>query len=207
VNNVVLQPGMYQVQHIDENGAHVIVFKEVGMQAGYKMGNTPVGKEVARVTCKVEPATKKVSNTKIITTTNTAGERQVEEVQVAGENVRHILPAQDASGSAVFTGKKGQFHLTEAVKVGGIVLQPGMYQVQHVEENSEHVMVFKEVGMQAGYKMGNTPVGKEVVRVKCKVEPVTQKVSDTKITLRTNTAGERELAAVQVAGEVFKHVQ
>jgi uncharacterized protein YwlG (UPF0340 family) len=66
--------------------------------------------------------------------------------------------------------------------------------------------VFKEVGMQAGYRMGNTPVGNEVARVKRKVEPGTKKVGNTKITLRTNAAGEKEVAEIQVAGESFKHL-
>jgi hypothetical protein len=81
-----------------------------------------------------------------------------------------------------------------------------MYQVQHVTEGSDHMIIFKEMEMPAGYKMGNTPVGKEVARIKCKVEPVTKKVSNTRITLRTNAAGEKEIAEVQVAGEAFKHL-
>lgn len=106
----------------------------------------------------------------------------------------------------VIIGKKGEVHFTTQVKAGDAVLKPGMYQVQHVMEGSEHVIVFKEVGMQAGYKMGNTPVGKEVARIKCKVEPVTKAVNNTKITLRTNAAGEKQIAEVQVAGEKFKHL-
>jgi hypothetical protein len=103
-------------------------------------------------------------------------------------------------------GKKGEVHFNTQVKAGGVVLKPGMYQVQHTVEGSEHVVIFKEVDMQAGYRMGNTPVGKEVARIKCKVEPVTKKVNNTKITLRTNAAGEKEIAEVQVAGEAFKHL-
>ena len=106
----------------------------------------------------------------------------------------------------VIIGKKGQVHFTQNVKVGTTVLKPGMYQVQHVMEGSEHVVIFKEVGMQAGYKHGNTPVGKEVARIQCKIEPVTKSVNNTKITLRTNAAGEKEIADVQIAGEKFKHL-
>ena len=113
---------------------------------------------------------------------------------------------QKASGQDVIIGKKGQVHFTTQVKAGDAVLKPGMYQVQHVVEGSDHVLVFKEMEMPAGYKMGNTPVGKEVARIKCKVEPVTKKVSNTRITLRTNAAGEKEIAEVQVAGEAFKHL-
>lgn len=106
----------------------------------------------------------------------------------------------------VIIGKKGQIHFTQNVKVGTSVLKAGMYQVQHMMEGSEHVVIFKEVSMQAGYKHGNTPVGKEVARTKCKVEPVAKSVNNTKITLRTNAAGEKEVAEVQVAGEKFKHL-
>ncbi len=106
----------------------------------------------------------------------------------------------------VIIGKKGQVHFTQNVKVGTTVLKPGMYQVQHVMESSDHVVIFKEVGMQAGYKHGNTPVGNEVARVNCKIEPVTKSVNNTKITLRTNAAGEKEIADVQIAGEKFKHL-
>lgn len=111
-----------------------------------------------------------------------------------------------AAGKDVIIGKKGQVHFTGQVKVGAAILKPGMYQVQHLEEGGDHVIVFKEMGMVAGYKHSNTPVGKEVARVKCQVEPVTKSVNNTKITLRTNAAGEKEIAEIQVAGETFKHL-
>ena len=111
-----------------------------------------------------------------------------------------------ASGQDVIIGKKGQVHFTTPVKAGDVVLKPGMYQAQHVEESGDHIIVFKEMAMPAGYKMGNTPVGKEVARIKCKVEPVAKKTSNTRITLRTNAAGEKEIAEIQVAGEAFKHL-
>ena len=103
-------------------------------------------------------------------------------------------------------GKKGEVHFNVQVKAGNTLLKPGMYQVQHVTEGSDHVLIFKEMEMPAGYKMGNTPVGKEVARIKCKVEPVAKKVGNTKITLRTTADGVKEIADVQVAGEAFKHI-
>ncbi len=116
--------------------------------------------------------------------------------------------AQDKGKAAEdFTiGKKGEAHFHVQVKVGDATLKPGMYQAQHVEEGGSHVIIFKEMSMPAGYKMGNTPVGKEVARIKRKVEPVAKKASNTKITLRTNAAGEKEIAEVQIAGEAFKHL-
>jgi hypothetical protein len=82
-----------------------------------------------------------------------------------------------------------------------------MYQVQHVVEGSDHIIIFNKMEMPAAYRHGNTPVAKEpAARIKCKIEPVDKKVNNTKITLRTNAAGEKEVAEVQVPGEAFRHV-
>src|SRR5262245_11538328 len=119
----------------------------------------------------------------------------------ASAHSQKVQPGKD------FTiGKKGEVHFYIQVKAGDAVLKPGMYQVQHMVEGSDHVHIFKEMSMQAGYKMGNTPVGKEVARIKCEVEPVANKVNNTKITLRTNAAGVKEITEVQVAGEAYKHL-
>jgi hypothetical protein len=122
-----------------------------------------------------------------------------------GHGDQHDMHSQKQKGQTLTVGKKGEVHFTSEVKAGDTVLKPGMYQVQHLEEGADHVIVFKEMSMPAGYKMGNTPVGKEVARLKCKVEPVEKKASNTKITMRTNAVGEKEIAEVQVAGEAFKH--
>jgi hypothetical protein len=104
-------------------------------------------------------------------------------------------------------GKKGEVHFNVPVKAGNAMLKPGMYQVQHVVEGSDHIVIFKEMEMPAGYRHGNTPVSSEpAARVKCQVVPADKKVSNTAIVLRTNAAGEKEIAEVQVAGEAFKHL-
>ena len=107
----------------------------------------------------------------------------------------------------VTIGKKGEVHFNVPVKAGSTVLQPGMYQIQHAVEGEEHVITFKAVTMPAGYRHSNTPVAKEpAARVVCRVETLDAKVRKTAITLRTNAAGEKEIAEVRVAGESFKHV-
>jgi len=104
-------------------------------------------------------------------------------------------------------GKKGEVHFNVPVRAGGTLLKPGMYQVQHAVEGNDHIIAFKAVSMPAGYRHGNTQVDKDVAaRVKCTVEPVAQKTRNTKITLRINSAGEKEVADVQIAGEAFKHL-
>jgi len=103
-------------------------------------------------------------------------------------------------------GKKGIIHFNVPVKAGNVLLQPGMYQLQHVIEGNDHVFAFKTVTMPAGYRHGNTPVNDETAaRVVCKVVGA-EKVNKTNITLRTNAAGEKEIAEVQVAGEPYKHL-
>ena len=115
--------------------------------------------------------------------------------------------AQDKRATPDFTiGNKGEIHFNVPIKAGGIVLEAGMYQVQHVVEGSDHVVTFKEMQMPAGYRHGNTPVSKVVaVSLACTTEPA-GKVSNTKVTLRINKAGEKEIAEVQIAGETVKHI-
>jgi hypothetical protein len=110
-------------------------------------------------------------------------------------------------GQKDFTiGNKGEIHFNVPVKAGDTLLQPGMYQLQHVVEGNDHVVIFKTMEMPAGYRHGNTPVSKDITaRVKCKVVAA-DKINKTSITLRTNAAGEKEIAEVQVAGEAFKHL-
>jgi hypothetical protein len=117
------------------------------------------------------------------------------------------LPASAQKATPDFTiGKKGEVHFNVPVKAGSVVLEPGMYQVQHAVEGDDHVVTFKEMQMPAGYRHGNTPVSKVVaVSLACKIEPA-EKVSNTKVTLRTSAAGAKEIAEVQIAGEAFKHV-
>ena len=115
--------------------------------------------------------------------------------------------AQDKKTAPDFTvGSKGEIHLNVKVKAGSIVLEPGMYQVQHAVEGSDHFVSFKTMQMPAGYRHSNTPVTGEAARIKCRVEANEKKVSRTTIVLRTNAAGEKEIGEVLIAGESFKHI-
>ena len=88
----LLESGMYRVQHVIEGNDHVIIFRVIRMNK-YKnpMGNERLGEEVARVKCTVEPASKQWRHTKLIVVRNPSGQRVVEAVQIAGENVLHRL--------------------------------------------------------------------------------------------------------------------
>ena len=102
--------------------------------------------------------------------------------------------------------KTGGTHFGKAVRVGGKTLEAGMYQVQHADENGEHIVIFRAVEMGFNNNMGNQKLGAEVARVKCAVEAVTEKVVSTKVLIRKNAAGEREVFEVWIRGEKFKHI-
>jgi len=89
--DVRLKRGMYHVKHVVEGNRHVIVFKPVALPAGYKEFSMFEGKEVTRLECSVEPVTKQVRNTKIRLGKNGAGDLVIVEIQIAGEDVKHIL--------------------------------------------------------------------------------------------------------------------
>ena len=99
--NVRLKDRMYHVKHVTEGDRHVLVFKSVTLRAGYMEGLMWEGKEVARLECRVEPVAKSVSNTKVKFGRNAAGERVIEEIQIAGEKVKHILVRSAAQLSGI----------------------------------------------------------------------------------------------------------
>lgn len=86
---------MYQVQHIIVGEDHFIVFRELTMPGPYEKGRTMANSlqrdELTRVKCTVGPLDKKARHTKIFFRTGATGEREVREVQVAGESVKYVL--------------------------------------------------------------------------------------------------------------------
>ena len=91
VRDLVLPAGMYHVQHVVEGSDHVIVFKPVTMPSGFKEYQMTEGREVVRLKCRVSPVDKSVRNTEIKLGRNAAGERVIEEIQIAGEKVKHTF--------------------------------------------------------------------------------------------------------------------
>ena len=108
-------------------------------------------------------------------------------------------------GETVSPNRKGMARFSSKVRVGDVVLESGMYHVQHVIEGIDHVIVFKPVTMPAGYKEYQMIEGREVVRLKCRVSPVDKSVRNTKIKLGRNASGERVIEEIQIAGEKVKH--
>lgn len=81
------------------------------------------------------------------------------------------------------------------VRVGDALLPQGDYEIRHVMEGENHLMVFHRIG------------GKTFeARVKCELVPLPQKANQTQRTYVTNAANEQVLHELVFAGETAKHV-
>jgi len=89
--DVRLKSGMYHVKHVVEGNSHWLVFKSVTLGAGYREGLMAEGEEIARLECNVESTSKSVRNTKVTLTKTSGGISRIQEIQIAGEKVRHIV--------------------------------------------------------------------------------------------------------------------
>lgn len=81
------------------------------------------------------------------------------------------------------SSRTGMVRLTKSAWAGNVRLHSGMYHVKHVIEGDKHWLVFKEVTLRAGYQEGSMWEGKEVARIKCRVEPAERSLRNTKVTL------------------------
>ena len=87
-------------------------------------------------------------------------------------------------------------NFTGNVRIGDVLLPQGEYEVRHVMEGENHVMVF--------YKLG---AGKPVeARVKCTLVPLPQKADQTQKSYEVNAANEQVLREIVFRGDTAKHV-
>jgi hypothetical protein len=86
------------------------------------------------------------------------------------------------------------FHTT--VHIGSNVLQPGEYVVRHAMDGEDHMMTFERVNAK----------GKEVVKVKCTLVPLSQKADQDQSVFQTTASNERVLQELVFAGDTAKHV-
>jgi len=75
-------------------------------------------------------------------------------------------------------------------------LPTGDYEVRHVMEGDNHIMVFRQVGVK-------TPVE---VRVKCTMVPLQKAAPDNEKIYELNAANERVLRGLIFKGDKAKHV-
>lgn len=116
------------------------------------------------------------------------------------------LPALAQHEEMVRIGKKGVVPFDTPVWVGDTLLKPGSYQIQHVMEGQDHVIVFTKMSHAGARPGGESVPTKEVTRLKCRIEPLGEKAKHGGMRFGTNAAGEKTLEEVHIKGENVKHL-
>lgn len=91
---------------------------------------------------------------------------------------------------------KYQVNFSEPVRVANTLLPKGNYEVRHVMEGTDHIMVFQQLRTKK-------PVE---VRAKCTLVPLGAKANDDQKTYTVNAANERVLQELVFKGDRSKHV-
>jgi hypothetical protein len=110
------------------------------------------------------------------------------------------LPLLAQQGEAIRTGKKAVIGLSSETRVGNLILPAGSYQVQHLE----HDIVFRKV--ITGTYSGKQKVGREVGRVPCDAELMSDKMDRTETRIDTDPAGNLRITEFRIRGENVRHV-
>jgi hypothetical protein len=84
----------------------------------------------------------------------------------------------------------------DPIRVGATLLPKGDYEVRHVMEGQDHIMVFQVLNQK------DVPE----VRIKCTLVPLTQKATQTQKIYTVNAAKEEVLQELVFRGDTAKHV-
>lgn len=107
-----------------------------------------------------------------------------------------MLGAVSAAENQLGIADSHQVTFAEKVRVADTLLPKGSYDIRHVMEGSDHIMVFRQLGTKK-------PVE---VRAKCALVPLGAKASDDQKIYVLNAANERVLQELVFKGERAKHV-
>lgn len=83
-----------------------------------------------------------------------------------------------------------------AMRVGDVLLPPGDYEVRHVMEAENHIMVFKKMDASKATE----------ARVKCNLVTLKQKAERDEVIYQINAANERVLQTLRFRGDLAEHV-
>ena len=102
-------------------------------------------------------------------------------------------------------GKTGEVTFDKETKVGDMTLKPGRYRFQHRVEGDDHFVHFTEWTKPIPSAGGDGSPKAHPGEVKCRIEPLSKKVSQTTIYTVAEGAFQR-LTKVEVGGENVAHV-
>jgi hypothetical protein len=89
-----------------------------------------------------------------------------------------------------------QISFPENVRIADTLLPKGDYDIRHVMEGTDHIMVFRQIGVK-------NPIE---VRAKCKLVPLEAKAEQNKKIYVLNAANERVLQELVFRGDHASHV-
>lgn len=103
-------------------------------------------------------------------------------------------------------GKTGEIVFSSDTWVGNVLLKAGHYKFQHRAEGTDHFVHFTELKMTAGQhrQTGFVSGERHPGEIKCQVEPLNRKVSETAIYTDLKD-GKRMITRIEVAGENVAH--
>ena len=107
-----------------------------------------------------------------------------------------ILGAASAADNQMGIKDSYSVSFSEKVRVADTLLPQGNYEIRHVMEGSDHVMVFRQLGTKK-------PVE---VRAKCTLVPLSAKAGKDEKIYTLNAANERVLQELVFKGDSAKHV-
>ena len=107
-----------------------------------------------------------------------------------------ILGAVSAAENQMGIRDNYSVSFAEKVRVADTLLPQGNYEIRHVMEGSDHIMVFRQLGTKK-------PVE---VRAKCTLVPLSSKADKDQTIYILNAANERVLQELVFKGDRSKHV-
>ena len=119
--------------------------------------------------------------------------------------VHYLETAQVTSTPAMHehAGKTGKLKLRTAMKLGDVVLQPGNYEVRHIDTGKEHFVEFSQMVESDFVPEGISPYQEQVVaRVNCTRDPLNTIMARTELLPKTD----RTTARLEIRGEKAIHL-
>lgn len=107
-----------------------------------------------------------------------------------------IVGAVSAAENKLAIADTYKVNFSEQVRVADTLLPQGNYEIRHVMEGSNHIMVFRQLGTKK-------PVE---VRAKCTLVPLSAKANQSQTIYVLNAADQRVLQELVFKGEEATHV-
>ncbi len=107
-----------------------------------------------------------------------------------------VLGAVAIAGSMPGVADVQRISFTDPIRIGATLVPQGNYEVRHVMDGQDHIMVFKALDKKSVPE----------VRIKCTLVPLAQKADQTQKIYTINAAKEEVLQELVFRGDTAKHV-